>query len=352
MPLKSFFRQEVLNLPAYHLESHKGIKLNQNESPWDIPVEIKAEVVEQLLKISWNRYPLEDPLPLQKKMAKYLGVWPDNLLFSNGSNVLIQALVMATSINSSVVVLDPTFSVYEIEAKLLGNKVHRVPLKPNDFSLPVEELVKTIKKTKASLVFIANPNAPTGNLFSRDDLLSVVSHSDCLVVIDEAYYPFSGETLIDAVKDHENLVLLRTFSKAFALGGLRLGWMVADSEVCLQVQKCLLPFCVGRLNYATALAVLNSPDYMTRNVDIICAEREKVFKFLSTLPRVKAYPSKTNFILFEVDNSDLIFKKLLHEKIIVRQVNDGRHLTQALRVSIGTPEENNSFIHAMQKVMA
>jgi len=170
MSLKDYFRQEVIDLPAYHLDSHEGIKLNQNESPWDVPVEIKAKVVENLVKVAWNRYPLDDLLLLKKKMARHLGVWPDNLVFANGSNVLIQALTFSTSIQKQVLILDPTFGIYEIEAKLFGNKIIRVPLE-EDFAISKDKLLRTIKKEKPGIIFIPNPNAPTGNLFDLPNKL-------------------------------------------------------------------------------------------------------------------------------------------------------------------------------------
>jgi len=350
MSLKDYFRQAVIDLPAYHLESHKGIKLNQNESPWDIPVEIKALVAEKLLQDPWNRYPLEDVLTLKKKMAKYLGIWPDNLVFANGSNVLIQVLTFATCIERQVLIVDPTFGVYEIEAKLFGNKVIRVPLQ-EDYSIPKDQLIRTIKKERPGIIFIANPNAPTGNLFDPDVLRKVIEITNCLVVIDEAYYPFSDYTVIDWTKQYDNLVVLRTFSKAFGLGGLRLGWMVAEPEVARMIQKCLLPFCISKLVYATALAVLDSPNYVKKYTKAIVVERERVYKALKSLYSLTVYPSKANFILFETDNADVLYKKLLQQNVIVRQMNDGRRLKNALRVTIGTKEENDAFLYALRKVL-
>ncbi len=351
MSIKKFFRQEVIDLPAYHLEVHSGAKLNQNESPWDIPVDIKADIVEQMLKTPWNRYPLDDVLHLQKKMAKYLGVWPDNIVFANGSNVLIQALVFATSISREVMVVDPTFSVYEIEAQLFSNKIIRVPLNP-DFSIPVDRFIKEMKKQKPGIIFLANPNSPTATLFDKEGLRKIIDAAECLVVIDEAYYPFSGVTLMDWVKECDNLVILRTFSKAFALGGLRLGWMIAEPEVCRQVQKCLLPFCISRLSSLTAMGVLENPQYIDLYVKQICAERDRVYSILFTLSGITVHPTHTNFILFEVEDSPSIFKQLLIEGVIVRQVNDGRRLKNALRVSIGSPKENDAFLQAIEKVLS
>lgn len=350
MSLKKLFRQEVLDLPPYHLEEHPGVKLNQNESPWDLPVALKAQVIENLLKAPWNRYPLGDALLLKKKMAKYLNVWPDNLVFANGSNVLVQALTLATSVGKKIVITDPTFAVYEIEGKLLGNKIIRVPLE-EDFSIPVEKFLNIVRKERPSIIFIANPNAPTGNLFDPQTLRRIIEASPCLVVIDEAYYPFSEFSVIDWIKEYDHLVVMRTLSKAFALGGLRLGWIVSEPEVASQVQKCLLPFCINRPAYVTALTVLDHTDYMNEYVKKICGERERVFGEIQKIPDIKAYPTKANFILFETANSAETFKKLLGLGVIVRQVSDGRRLTRALRVTIGTQEENNSFLKAIRQAV-
>jgi len=346
-----YFRQEVLDLPAYHLEAHKGIKLNQNESPWDIPVDVKTAVVEELLRVPWNRYPLDDSPTVQKKLARLFNVWPDNILFANGSNVLIQALTIATSIERDIMVVDPTFSVYEIEAKLLGNRIVRVPLN-DDFSIPEELFLKTMRKIKPGIIFIPNPNAPTGNLFEDSTIYKIIEQAECLVVIDEAYYPFSDTTYVQAVKDHDNLVVLRTFSKAFALGGLRLGTMIADAEVCSQVQKCLLPFCVSRLTYAAASVILDHVQYMDDYAKVIVEQREELVELLKRFESIKVYPSKANFVLFEVPDASDLFKKLVHSGVIVRQVNDGRRLKNALRVSIGTPEENAHFLQMLSKYVS
>ncbi len=152
MSIEAYLRQEVLDLPAYHLKTYEGVKLNQNESPWDIPVELKATIIENLLKTPWNRYPLEETLALKKKAAKHFGIWPDSLVFANGSNVLIQALVMATSVGKTIMTVDPTFSVYELEGQLFGNKVHRFALE-NDFSIDRDHFLKEMKKIKPKRKF-------------------------------------------------------------------------------------------------------------------------------------------------------------------------------------------------------
>lgn len=350
MTIEKLFRQEVLETAAYHLEDHKGIKLNQNEAPWDIPAAIKTEIIEELLKTPWNRYPLTDFVALKKKISKIIDVWPDNLLVANGSNVLIQALTMATAVNGKVMVFDPSFSVYEIEGSLLGNKIIRISLGP-EFQIPIDEVRKKIKKEKPNIIFIANPNAPSGNLFDQEVLREIIELAQCLVVIDEAYYPFSGFTCMNWIKEYENLVILRTFSKAYALGGLRLGWMIADPDVTRQVEKCLLPFRVNKMTFIAASVILDHMEYVNEYVKVICKERERVYEEMCQLRRLTVYRSDTNFILFEVDSVDRVFNGLLREGVIIRQVTAGVRLPRALRVSIGSPEENDAFLRALKKVL-
>src|SRR5262249_35961108 len=156
-----------------------------------------------------------------------------------------------------------------------------------------------------------------------------------LVVIDEAYYPFSGFTVLDWLKDYDHLVVLRTFSKAYALGGLRLGYLVAEPEIAQQVQKCLLPFCISKLTFAVALTILEEPQYVQEYVERICAERTRMVERMKSVNKVTLYPTNTNFVLFEVDNPKQAFERLLKEGVIVRQVSDDRRLKKALRVTIG-----------------
>ena len=348
MSLEKIFRSEILNLPAYKLEVAKGIKLNQNESPWDIPVDLKTQIIEGMLCEHWNRYPEPDLLPLKKKMAKYLNVWPDSLAFANGSNVLIQALVLATSLKQKILVTDPCFSVYEMQGKILENTIIRFPLE-DDFSINEEKFLETITREKPRLVFFPNPHAPTGKLFSLELIKNILkATSSGLVVVDEAYYPFSGTTAIGWLKEFDNLVILRTFSKAFALAGARLGWMVADPEVTNQVQKCLLPFCVSQFSSILATILLDHTEYIDQFGKTIVEERERVYEALRQIEGLKTHPSHTNFILMEHPKARALFKMLADNGVLVRNVSDGRRLKQALRVTIGTKKENDVFLNEIK----
>ncbi|MBL7685600.1 MAG: aminotransferase class I/II-fold pyridoxal phosphate-dependent enzyme, partial [Deltaproteobacteria bacterium] len=172
--MANYIRKDIQDIKAYTLSSYpEAIKLNQNEIPYDIPGELKAKVLEKLIHLPWNRYPLYQPFELRKQLAQSLAVDPEAVLISNGSNVLIQAILLATSLQSKVLTIDPTFSLYELEGKILGNEVVLCPL-AEDFSFPEQTFLQKIAQEKPTAIFIANPNAPTANLFSKQSLLKVI----------------------------------------------------------------------------------------------------------------------------------------------------------------------------------
>lgn len=351
MSYDQYFRKEVLQTKAYHLDSPEGVKLNQNESPFDLPIDLKAKVMEEMIKTPWNRYPIQDHLLLQKKMAKYLQVWPDKLLFANGSNVLIQAIVMAASSPKKIMVFTPSFSLYELSGKLFGTRVIKVPLN-EDYSIPLDTTLSLIEKENPAIIFIANPNAPTGNLFDEESLKTIIKKAPGLVVIDEAYYPFSNATALPWMEDHHNLIILRTFSKAFALAGIRLGTLIAEPEIISQIKKCVLPFCVNKFSYIVASCVLDKPKYLDKYCKEIIKERDKVYKSMTMFEELEVFPSETNFIFFKYQDSLKLYNDLLRQGIIIRDISDKKALKNCLRVTIGTHEENKLFLLGLRKALA
>ncbi len=349
--MTTYIRKEILNLKGYHLSSYpKTIKLNQNEIPYDIPGELKAKVLEKLILVPWNRYPLPQPVELISKLSTHLN-WPqDGILISNGSNVLIQALTLATSLEGRVLTIDPTFSLYELEAKVLNAQVQAVRLNEN-FTFPLENFLEAIRSFKPTLIFIPNPNAPTGNLFPKDQLLQVIRAASCLVVIDEAYFQFADENLMEELAAHPNLILLRTFSKAFGLGGVRMGYALGAPEILSEVFKVMLPYCVSTLNEAVAEAILEHPELTEKRVAEIKIERASLYQTLLGFKGVKVYPSQTNFLIFQVDDSQRVFQSLLQEKILLRDVSHPISLPNTLRVTVGSPDENEKFVKALKVAM-
>lgn len=348
--MENFFRKEVLQAPLYAVHPEEGIKLNQNESPWDLPMELKIAITEKLIRSDFNRYPLDEPTQIKKKISKKFGVMPDQIVLTGGTNIIIQALVAATSINGRVLIVDPTFSVYEIQAKLFGNKVISIPLN-DDFSLPTEAILRSIKKEKPSLIFIPNPNAPTGNLFDKEGLHRIVRSAGCLTVIDEAYHPFANDTVLEWLPESQNLVVLRTFSKAYAIAGVRFGFALCDSEVAAQLEKMMLPFRIPVTTCAIIESILENPEYVERYVRDISKARDRLFVKMQEIAGIKVFRSDANYILFKIEHARAVYQRLLKSGVVVRNIsNDGR-LKDCLRVSVGTDEENQLFLKSLKKAV-
>lgn len=345
------FRPEVEAAHAYGIvKSEPGIKLDQNESPWDLPVELKVAITEKLIRMDFNRYPLEDVIDLKKQLARLNNVFPDQLVMSNGSNVLIQALTLLTKPKSKVLIVEPTFPVYRMQAELFGLRVISIPL-DEGFRLQPDLILTAIKKENPDLIFIANPNAPTGNLFAKDRLYRIVKAAGCLTVIDEAYYPYSGETLVDWLNEFPHLVILRTLSKAWGLAGVRVGYAMGDVDVMFQLGKVLLPFCLSKVAIAIAAEVLKQPKVIAENVRRIIAERGRVFEGLQKLEGITPFPTDSNYVTFRCPNSGWLFRELKKQGVIVRDVADENRLKNCLRVTVGTPEENTAFLRAIRSIV-
>lgn len=353
MTTSHLFRKDVLAATAYsvpHVDN--AVKLNQNESPWDLPIPLKVAISERLIKTDFNRYPLAEPTQLKKKLAKHDNVLTDQIVVANGSNVLIQAIINATSLRpkGKVMVLDPTFVVYAHQAEIFGLPVVKVPLGEN-FTLSHEAVISAMRKESPSVIFIANPNAPTGNLFAKESLYKIVKAANCLTVIDEAYFPFSNETLIEWLADFPHLVILRTLSKAYALAGVRVGYAIGDPDVVSQIEKVMLPFCLSTISCVIAMEVLDQVDFVANTVKDVLKQRRKLFEEMQQIEGVTAFPSDTNFILFRSDRATEIARKLKDKDLLVRNVDDGNRLKNCLRVSVGTHEETAAFLKELKTIL-
>jgi histidinol-phosphate aminotransferase len=343
-----FLRPQIKSAPAYNFTPHpEPIKLDQNESPYDLPPELKKEVLEKLEAILFNRYPDLSSETLRKKMAKGLE-WPEKgIVVSGGSNVLIQAFVLAAGIGHQVLTVSPTFSVYPLQAKLLGATLIECPLNP-DFSLPLENIMQKLSQGQG-VFFLANPAAPTGNIFLARDIerLAEASKDNWLFVIDEAYHQFSKTDFSYLVKHYDHVASLRTFSKAFGLGGVRLGYGLMQASLAEHIQKLILPFSVSALQATVAESILDHPQLVQERIEETLQERDRVMETLANMKGLEVLPSQTNFFLMRLKNPDKVYKELLKAGIVVRRQDHLPMLQGCLRVSIGTPYENNQFLDIM-----
>jgi len=341
-------RPEIEGLSAYRLRREAPVRLNQNESPLDWPPELKSEVLANVAKRPWNRYPAVDGEAVRRALATSMDVDEQMIAVTNGSNEGILALVETFAGGQMVVLPTPGYSMARPLAIVGGASVETVLLQP-DFSLDVAALRRAIDRPERPMVFLASPNNPTGNEFARSDIEAILDVARGLVVLDEAYVNFAGPSWVSALSRYPHLAILRTASKAFALAGARVGWIVANEAVIAAVRKALPPYNLNVFAQEVVLTALARPELVQARVESILRERVRVQATLQTLRRVTAYPSKTNFILFRTDlPAPVLFDRLLERGVLVRDVSNAPLLDGCLRVTVGTPEENDQFLAAVR----
>lgn len=320
------------------------VKLDANESPYCIDIAPDKKILQRL-----NRYPDPEAKKLKKAISKALKINTANILLGNGSDELIYYLI--TTFGGPVLYPVPTFSMYGIISQALGEKNIGIPL-DKDFDLDTDKMLAAIKKYKPKLIFLSSPNNPTGNCFSAEKILKIIdssfiTHHPSLVIVDEAYQPFSSEKgFLPLLKDYKNLAILRTLSK-IGFASLRIGFLIADEGLINEVNKVRLPFNLNALSQATALEAFKNKNIIKSQIKNITSERERLFEELSRINNVLPYPSEANFILLKIKNANAVYQKLIEKGVLVR--NMGSAIRDSLRVTVGTPEENNFFIKALRK---
>jgi histidinol-phosphate aminotransferase len=342
----------VRALAAYTLARRQAaVKVNQNESPWDLPEALKRRVLEGALARPWSRYPDFDSSDLLAALARFSG-WPaDGILAGNGSNEMIQALLLVTvGPGTRVVVPEPTFTLYAHLTTILGGEPVRVRLSPEGMTYDVEALLEARRRSGAAVTIVCSPNNPTGTSLPLADVERLCREGDGLVVIDEAYHEFAGRTAVALLARHPNLVVLRTFSKAMALAGLRVGYLLAAPQLVREVDKARLPYNVSFFSQAAAVVAAGGyAEWLAPAVRRIVAARESLLARLADLPGVRAWPSDANFFLLECLLADpkAVFASLLRRGVLVRDVTSYPMLDRCLRVSVGSEDENDTFLHAL-----
>ena len=345
-------KPEVRGLTAYTLKHFDAeVKIDQNENPFELPAEIKQEIVDRVLRRPWGRYPEFVPAATIKALSKFTG-WPeDGILAGNGSNELIQASLSVTlGPGRRLALPQPTFTLYKLMATTLQAEVNSVLLDAESLTFDADKLIEASKT--ADVVVICSPNNPTGCLFDREALIAVLKNAAGLVLLDEAYHEFSGQTAVTLLPDHRNLIVLRTFSKAMATAGLRFGYMMAHPEIAREVYKSKLPYNVNIFTLAAVEIILEKRSLLDRGIETLVRERGRVFSELQKRKGVRAFPSKANFILIRTEKpARELFDQLYSHGVLVRDVSAYPLLDRCVRVSIGTPEENDKFLSALHRVL-
>lgn len=348
----SFVKRGVRLLEPYSLtvEPHP-VKLNQNESPWDVPEEMKQAIVERVLAIDWSRYPSFYPFPVAQQIAALNGVPESSVLAGSGSNELTLSFMTAVMRQGDEVVFCvPTFPLYGAATHVLEGKVVPVPLRA-DFSPDVDAVIEKARRPRVKLVFICSPNNPTGGLWTEAQLRAVLDATECLVVVDEAYCEFAGTSFAPLLATEPRLVLLRTFSKAMAMAGLRIGYLLGNPDLMYEVSKVRLPYSINVFAQETAMAMLSRADLVRRRVAEVRAERERVRQAAARLPGVEVFPSQANFLLMRFRDGAQVYQDLRGRGVLVRDVARYPMLANCLRVTVGQPAENDIFLAALAETV-
>lgn len=352
MILKDIVNKEIFKQSGYKAPELIGaIKMDANENPFSLQEPLKKRFLEEICKVNLNRYPEAGALKLRDRFAQYYGVDKDMLMLGNGSDELIQILCMTFKGKTcGVLVPIPTFVMYKIIAVNTGNKVVEVPLDKN-FDLDIDAIIGKIRATFPSLIFLSYPNSPTGNLFNRDKIETIIKKSAGVVVIDEAYANFSGRTLLPLLKKYDNLVFLKTLSK-LGLASMRLGFLIGNRDIIAQLDKVRLPYNVNSLSQVAANFFLDYQEEFSKQVTEIVKEREILYSGLKKITGIKPYPSRANFIFFSCAfDSDRIYSRLEAAGIIVKNLNT--NLTKnCMRVTVGNPKENAAFLKVLKSVIS
>ncbi|HWJ03869.1 MAG TPA: histidinol-phosphate transaminase [Verrucomicrobiae bacterium] len=350
MDIRDMVREDIKNLVPYepHLYSNV-IKLDANENPHSFPEIVIREIFGRLNGEVFTRYPDPGGQQLKGRISDLIKTEPDNIVLGNGSDELIQ-LIMQTfgGPGKRVVIPVPTFSMYKIHGQITGTLPVEVQ-RNEDFSLNTELLLTEMNDPDTRVTFIATPNNPTGNSVPLSQIEKLVRETGSLVVVDEAYIDFGGETALPLLNQYPNMIILRTLSKV-ALAGLRVGYLAAHKDVTRELLKVKQPYNVNAFSQLAAAVVLDNWSTFRQQIGEITAERERLQEELAKIPGILNYPSDANFILFRVPGSPgKLHQELVEQGLLVRNSPGSTHgLDKCLRVTVGTRQENDLFLEKLR----
>lgn len=353
--ISTVIRPEIRALTAYKVADASGyIKLDAMENPYTWPEEIKTEWLKVIREAAINRYPDPEAKSLCHTLKEYNRI-PESseILLGNGSDEIIQLLLMALPANATVMAPEPSFVMYKQITQCLGLNYQGLPLLADTFELDLAVTLATIKSQQPEIIFLAYPNNPTGNLFDKHAIEQIIQQSKGLVILDEAYAPFTDCSFIEQLTKYHNLLVMRTVSK-LGLAGLRLGFIAGNPRIIEQLNKARLPYNINILSQCSTEFALSHPDLFSEQTKTICHERARMFLQLSTIKGMSPCPSAANFILFRTpkDKATMIFNSLKEQGVLIKNLAPQQGLlTDCLRVTIGKTEENNAFIKALKNTI-
>ncbi|MBQ3435263.1 MAG: histidinol-phosphate transaminase [Selenomonadaceae bacterium] len=347
------YRNELNDMPSYDgVEKTYRIKVNANESTLSLPPHVEERVINRPGLLAFNRYPNEEYYSLVEQIARNFSVDASQVLLGGGSSEIIEKVFHAFGGAGHAVVYTQTiFSMYKIYAK--AAEADGVPFDLDaQFNLNVDEFIKKIREVNASLAVVCNPNNPTGNVLTPAQVEKIAASIDCAFLLDEAYVEFYGRSAVNLVKRYPNLIVARTFSKAYGMAGARVGYMIAQPGVTRMINKCFMPYHMNVLTLAAADVVYQMRDEFVPRLQMIIAERKRMDERLKTLPGVEVFPSEANFILIRLEAAQELKDYLETLGIGIRYFSPSAFgLKNCLRISIGTRTENDEVFSAIKSFL-
>jgi len=346
----AILRQDVQSMHAYAIQPSAGmVKLDAMENPHRLPPALQAELGERLGALALNRYPGERVGQLRRALAVYAEM-PEgfDIMLGNGSDELISLIAMACDVPGATILAPvPGFVMYAMSAQLQGLKFVGVPL-TEDFELDATAMLAALAEHRPAVVYIAYPNNPTANLWDDDVIARIIEAAPGLVVIDEAYQPFSSRSFIDRVAGYSHVLLMRTLSK-FGLAGARIGYMMGPKPLIAEIDKVRPPYNVSVLNCECALFALEHEAVFAAQAKALREERAGIESALATLPGVKAWPSDANMVLVRVPDAQKTFDGMKSHGVLVKNVSKMHPLlANCLRLTVGTADENARMLAALE----
>ncbi|WFD11158.1 histidinol-phosphate transaminase [Tepidibacter hydrothermalis] len=341
-------KESIKNLKEYKTNKIDfKIKLDANEGKNILLQDIYKEGIKFNEDFNLNFYPDNDAYLLKQEIKKYLNVDTSNIIAGNGSSEMIE-LVIKTFVDKGEIILSPipTFSMYSVFSQIYSAQF--IGIQSNeDFKVDIDKLIEKSNELNPKVIFICNPNNPTGNLINKNDIKKLLENTNGLVVVDEAYMEFAEGSMVDEISNYENLIVLRTLSKALGLAGIRLGYMTANQKIIDVINKVKSPYNLNAISQYIGVKALKNKDKIFEYIEEVKNEREFLYKELNEM-KIKAYKSYANFIFFKWDINNL-YEKLIDYGILIRKFSD--ELEGYYRVSVGNKNENERFIKILKEII-
>jgi histidinol-phosphate aminotransferase len=348
-------RADIDDLEGYHSpQLDVSVRLNTNESPYPPPPDFVSSWLEALRHVPLNRYPDRAARDLRHALAEFLGQPAERVFCANGSNEVLQCLLLAYGgPGRSAAVFEPSYVLHSHISRVTGTALVTGERRPDDLTLDVDAAVDLVTTARPEITFLCSPNNPSGVVDDREAVEAVLDAAPGLVVVDEAYGEFSPWSALDLVDGERPIVVARTFSKVWSMAAMRLGFCVAPPEVVKALETVVMPY---HLSVATQLAGTHALRWraeMEERVHTIVTERERLMAGLAGLDGLRTFPSGANFVLVRPDRDGReVWEGLVERGVIVRDFSHMPRLANCLRVTIGTPDENDAFLGALKEVLS